>query len=242
MPMQESELAKVMHEWFSDPDEESEEETESSAIQQAKQAIMPTLIAARERLGTLFSAADWCTLGETQLTGYLDEWFIAGSPEREGLEDFAENAPDEVQNMLEWLGTVLDEFERGEAIPTINQDFDARGSIPGTEYYKLSSGQWLYGPSREGSDWAAMEDRQAAVVSPASASSGTQAETQAPVAAAAVDLSTPEQAQEAAVDVAAAAQSILSNVMARAPEAAADIGEERLKQLALEVLKVAEPS
>lgn len=245
MPIQESQLADIVQEWFSDPAEESAEETEESAIQQAKKeggdALVQAVIATRDRLGTLFATADWYTSGQTEVSGYLSEWFVEGSPEREGLEDFAENASDDIQNMLSWLDTVLDEFERGEAIPTVNDDFAAGGSIPGTEYYKLSSGQWLYGPSREGSDWAAIAERQAAAVPSTPPSSGTQAEAQVPETSAAVDLSTPEQAQQAAVDVAAAVQQILDNVLATAPEVAAEVGEERLKQLALEVVKVATP-
>jgi hypothetical protein len=52
-----------------------------------------------------------------------------------------------------------------------------------------------------------------------------------------VDLSIPEQAQQAASDVAAAAENILRNVLSRNPKAAEDIDPERLKQLALEALK-----
>ena len=52
-----------------------------------------------------------------------------------------------------------------------------------------------------------------------------------------LDLSKREQAQQAAAHVAAAAQDVLSTVIDAAPDAAAELGPEELKRLALEALK-----
>ncbi len=166
--MNDAELATVMQEWFSD----LREEGDGGAIDQAKRAggetLMAEVVAVRDRLGMLFSETEWYLPGrESVLEGQVRDWFVEDSEEREGLEDFAQAAPDDVPNLLDWLRGILAQFERGEAIPTLNGDFEVGGSVAGTEYYKLSSGQWLYGPSRQGADWAPLEDRLRYAVTPA---------------------------------------------------------------------------
>jgi hypothetical protein len=129
--------------------------------------------------------------------------------------------------MLTFLSGRLALWARGEGRPRPNPDYVEGSSPAGTRWYKYDGEQWLYSPAETGDDWQTIDDR--ATAAGLATTDGT------PPVGMAVDLSTPEAAQNAAREVAAVAQDILAATLNEA--GAPGVPAERLKQLALDALK-----
>ena len=238
------EVARVVKQWLT---LESEIASESGLDQKtyiqldaditaAKQGLDGDTEPVRQRFANLLfsGGTSWLRADSDELANALPQWFIARSNDEYYLEQYATGSRTDISSVLNFLSARLAMWERGESRPQQNTDYEAGTWPAGTQWYKYEDGQWLYSPTQEGTDWQTMDQRGKAAA-PQKAQQAAAQVAAAPV----VDVSTPELAQQAAAEVASVVQNILASVVAMAPEAAADIGEERLKQLALEALKAA---
>jgi hypothetical protein len=228
------EVARVVKQWLTlesengpdaekGPDSGSLYVTPDPDIAEAKQGLDGDIEPVREKFADLLFSGqmDWLAAEDGQLAEVLPQWFVEGSNDEYYLEQYATASRTDIKPVLTFLSGRLALWARGEAIPHQNLDYVEGSYPPGTQWYKWDGEQWLYSPTETGDDWRTMDDRAAA----ASA---------APVEVV-VDLSTPDAAQNAAQDVAVAAQDILTATLSEA--SAVGVSAERLKQLAVEALK-----
>lgn len=193
-------------------------------IEAGKQGLDHDIEAARQQFADLLfnGRLDWLHKDDQELEAALPQWFLPGSDDEHYLEHYATASRTDVASALNFLSARLAAWARGEGRPQRNSDY-SEGTWPaGTQYCMYDGTQWLYSPvaSGPGADWQTMEARASAAAAPAR-----------------VDLSTPEEAQQAANDVAATAQDILNRILQRNPKSAEGIDPERMKQLLLEALK-----
>jgi hypothetical protein len=233
-----TEVARVVKHWLTLKSDITEDEghlyvnlDDEPDIESAKQAVGDIEIeSVRQKFANLlFSGAwDWLYKDNQQLEVTLPQWFLPGSNNEFYLEQYATGRRTEVGQALYFLGTRMDMWARGEGRPQQNPQYEEETWPAGTQYYMYDGEQWLYSPvpSGEGTNWQTMDFW-------TEAAAQEQADAQP-----AVDLSTMEKAQEAAVDVAAAAEHILENLVKRNPRSIEGIDPARIKVLVLEALKV----
>lgn len=230
------EVARVVKQWLTLESEmaaDAEADTKTyveldSDIAAAKQGLDSDTEPVRRQFANLLFSGDmaWLRADSNALEGELPEWFVAGSNDEYYLEQYATDSRTDIKPVLNFLSARLEIWARGESRPQQNPDFEEATWPAGTQWYKYENGQWLYGPTRDGNDWQTMDKRAPAAGEPAAADEPVG---DAPI----VDVSTAELAQQASVAVAAAVQDLLAEVLRVAPEQAAEIGEEQLKQWAL---------
>lgn len=209
-------------------------------IAEAKRGLDSDIEPVREKFASLLFSGqlDWLGPDDSQLEQTLPQWFLPGSNDEYYLEDFASSRTD-IGQALNFLTGRLALWANGAGIPEPNAEYTEDGWPDGTQWYKYDGTQWLYSPAQTGSDWQTMAKRTEDAAARASVAETPLPETAgpAPTAApeqAAVDLGTPEAAQDAAHDVATAAQTILTSTLDEAGPAG--VPAERLKQLALAAL------
>jgi hypothetical protein len=254
-----SDVEKAL-EWLVPPEPTAGEEGDEESQERIKR-----IESLDDRLSGLFEDDSWVSFGNAdKLRGYLSEWIISDagvadfkSKVSSGEEDFLGWLEDEVQlwesgekvaqqnpsadpsrpwsawykydtysqeyyyaeaqRATDWR--VWDEWdEEAEAEEAEAEAPPTYEVHPGTGLQLQHSGEyWLYE-----NEWLTGEQLTAAYAGAGPAT---------------VDLSTPDKAQEAVYDVAAAAQDILDRVLTRNPGSADGIDPERMKQLVLEALR-----
>jgi hypothetical protein len=231
-----TEVALVVKHWLTLEDDIGENEEDlyvdlgsEPDIETAKQGLNIEIESVREQFGSLLletGGLEWLYKDNPQLEMVLPEWFLPGSNDEYYLEEYATTSRTDVRQVLNFLTGRLALWARGEGRPKENPEYDEETWPYGTQYYKYDGEQWLYSPvpSGEGTDWQPMDYWTEA------AGGADEAQPDA------IDLSTPEAAQEAADEVVTAALQILGNVYRNHPESVGSIDPARARQLALAAL------